>query len=508
MFSILGYSENSAVQAEETFFEDVRMDFLFSQKEKYLIKLFFTSDERIIKRRGALFYEIIKNPSLMSFFAELRESIDGMQELCKSANKISPSAEENETLYYSFCEFQFFTEAIELICRKLADSENESLRALYEKAEEVRAQAWYDNAKSYITDMKGKLRGIKSVTIGVNLDAQLVPKEAGIIAVNADACATNSLFDKLFCEKAKDKSLICIAPLGIHEARVEEKALASLKLGLYRAINDIMRASLKKIRKILREEFVRAAEFLFDIADEVKFIDISNKYILSMQAKGVPLCLPTAGETHFAEGFYNPEIVLSNKKCDIVANDIFFDKNGKIFILTGANSGGKSVYLRSVGVAQVIFQLGLPLPAKKAEMTIFESLFSCFRGRIKDKVGGSLENECKMVASICEKVTERSLVLFDEVFSTTSSYDACLIAEKVIEHFARTGCAALYVTHIHELIEYAGCINENPGIKSKIDFLSAGYAGGNRSYKIIREKCNYGSAAMDIFKKYGMEFLI
>ena len=66
----------------------------------------------------------------------------------------------------------------------------------------------------------------------------------------------------------------------------------------------------------------------------------------------------------------------------------------------------------------------------------------------------------------------------------------------------------IYATHIHELVESAPSVNTDKNAKSKVDFLSVEYYGGRRSYKIARSKCDYGSAAMDIFEKYSMEFLL
>lgn len=508
MLSILNCISNSCVKIENSFLSDIGIGFFVSIKEYNLVAKFITNDSETIKKRQLLFDQIFKDDTLVSFFSDLRQNIKNMKECKNNALKITSDIDSGETLFYSFREFLFFTESIDLICERLINTKNISLQELLVKARLIQQSEWYKNAKKYVNEMDGKLRDIKSVTIGMNLNAQLAPIEAGIISVDTEPCMTNTLFDKLFSSNSSNRNLICITPLGIRESKIADKTITALNAQLYHAFNEIMKGSLKKIRKILYTQFIESSTFLFELFDEIEFIDICNRYILDMKAKGIPLCIPTVSERQNIIDLYNPELTCYKRKCDIVANNVSFDETGKLFILAGANSGGKSVYLRAVGIAQVLFQLGLPITAKEAEMMVFDQFCSCFRNNLMDKIGGSFENECKVVSSICRNISEKSLILFDEVFSTTSSSDAYMIAQKIIEYFSKLGCCMIYATHIRELVENASSVNKSKNAKSKVDFLSVEYNGGHRNYKIIRCKCDYGSAAMDIFEKYGMDFLL
>lgn len=168
------------------------------------------------------------------------------------------------------------------------------------------------------------------------------------------------------------------------------------------------------------------------------------------------------------------------------------------------NSGGKSVYMRSIVIAQILFQIGLPVPAKSAEMFIFDNISLCFSSKIKDKIGGRLENECNNISSICNTISDKSFILLDELFSSTNSYDAVVLAKKLTEWFAFRGCCVIYTTHTHDLIYQINEINCLPEIKSKVDTLVA----ENITYKINREPYKFESNAMRIFEKYGMSFLV
>lgn len=508
MLSILNCENGFCVKMGKSFLSDIGIGFFASPGEYRLIEKFLANDRKTIEKRQALFDEISRDSSLISFFDSLRENIKSMSECVENAKKITSDTESDETLFYSFREFCFFTDSIDLICNKLSETENPNLRELFEKADSVRQNTWYKNAVKFVGEMNEKLRDIKSVTIGMNLNAQLAPVEAGIISVNTEPCVTNSLFDKLFSSRINNKNLICIAPLGIPGPGITDQSLGALNVNLYRSLNEIMKGSLKKIKETLYKQFMKASEFLFELSDEIEIIDLCNRYILNMIAKGIPLCFPTVSESQHISGLYNAELANHKGKNEIVSNDVAFDEKGKLFILAGANSGGKSVYLRSVGIAQVLFQLGLPITALNAEMIVFNEMVSCVRNNVKDTASGSFENECKTVSAVCRDISEKSLILFDEVFSTTSSYDAYIVAQKIMEYFSKAGCCLIYATHIRELIDHASLVNECENAKSKVDFLSVEYSGNHRSYKIKRSKCDYGSAAMDIFEKCGMEFLL
>ena len=499
MFSILG--ESGKITKNTSFTEDMNFNFFFPAKDISLIEKFITSNAETIKIRQEIFREIINNSDLRDFFEKLSSNLELMNEY-RQKTRYFPEKSNNESLYYSFREFLIFIEAVELINQNLDKTQSRNLQELYGKAKSLTDSVWYNNAKIYIEKIDSNLRNIKSVLIGVNLDASLSPFEAGIVSVSDKPFVSNSLFDKLFSAKAEDEKYICIAPLKISESA----QVKGLNLSIYGAINDIVGGSLKKIRKILETEFINSSDFLFDIHEEVKFIDICIKYISLVKKSGMYLCIPEISAEHEIKGLYNPEL-LRREKSEIVANDVIFDDVGKIHILSGANSGGKSVYLRSIGTAQILFQLGMPIPARTAKMRIYKSIFSCFRNKVKDTTGGSFENECKLIAEILKNADEGSLLLFDEVFSTTNSYDAYLIAKKMLEYIAKSGCSMVYVTHIHELINNTECINSIGGIKSKIDFLSADLNNGEKSYRIIRCRGNYYSAVNDILKSCGLDFL-
>lgn len=508
MLSLLNFNPDGICRVEPSLFECVDLSFMFSSRDYSLAKRYLTYDPEIIQGRQSLFAYILNHAGIVLFLERLSENVVRMAE-CVSASKSVGSSESNETLYYSFREFGFFTEAIDEICQSLGDCDVPSLKRLYERAKEIQEQPWYVNAKQFTETVDANLRSIKSVTVGINLNAQLMPLEAGIVAIESEPYVTNSLYDKMFSSRIQDKNMICIAPLGLNDIKLGSRELGALNINLYRALNEIMKGSLRKIRGILMNQFQQASSFLLAIDDELRLINMAVRYMLDMKSKGLPLTLPAIEhDCCRIEGLYDPNLLRSKSPQDIVKNDVTFDDAGKIHLVVGVNSGGKSVFLRSIGIAQILFQLGLPIPARNARMVAFHQVMACFSNRIGDKVGGRLENECKQIAKLCENASDACLVLLDEMFSSTNSYDAALLARKTVEWFAVKGTYVVYTTHIHELFSKVDEINQLPNGKSKVDILCADYQNEKVTYRIVKKEYNYESTAVQIFEKYGMDFIL
>ena len=180
-----------------------------------------------------------------------------------------------------------------------------------------------------------------------------------------------------------------------------------------------------------------------------------------------------------------------------------------IFVLTGPNRGGKSVITCAVGLAQVMLQLGMFVPAKDAQITIADGIFTHFPTGADDTIDkGRLGEECARLRDIFEEVSENSFVLLDESLSSTGSYEASYIAAEVLAGFSRIGCRCLFSTHLHELAAEIDNINARTAADggTTIDSLVAGIESGKRSFKIVRMKPDGKSYARDIADKYGLSY--
>ena len=141
--------------------------------------------------------------------------------------------------------------------------------------------------------------------------------------------------------------------------------------------------------------------------------------------------------------------------------------DSQIMVITGPNMSGKSTYLRQVALITLLAQIGSYLPAKKADISIVDRIFTRV-GLQDDLTKGQSTFMVEMVetAYILHQATPKSLVILDEIGRGTSTYDGLAIAKSVVEFIhghPRLGCKTLFATHYHELTELETTL---PGVKN------------------------------------------
>ena len=476
------------------------------------INEYLTSDPAVMKYRREMFEDMLECESLSKTLNALIPVLSDIGEL----RRLESDSGNTEDYLMCMTEIELYISSIDVLSRGLLPVrdklKSEAFKTLAGKIAELSESDYYKELNKKLSELTARVREIRSVTIGVNLDAQLRATEAGVLSINPEPFRSGDVLEKIIRLNFKDDGYTCIAnivPFGKKQSDTQKTALS---LAFNSAINDVYKASLRSWKRIVQSYVLENTDFLLNLMPEIEFVSRATAMMRELRDRGCPLCTPEIAPAESrlftAEELYNPCVALKIDD-EIVPNDVDFDEKYSIFVLTGPNRGGKSVITCAVGLAQVMMQLGMFVPAKKATISPADAIYTHFPTGSDDTIDkGRLGEECARLTAIFEKITERSLVLLDESLSSTGSYEASYIAAEVLRGLSRVGCRCLFSTHLHELASAIDSINEQVEKDggSRIDTLVAGIEEGKRSFKIVRAKPDGKSYARDIAQKYGLTY--
>ena len=172
--------------------------------------------------------------------------------------------------------------------------------------------------------------------------------------------------------------------------------------------------------------------------------------------KGEPVCIPEplpSGDSGFrCEGLY--DVCLSLRLDErTVGNDVNCD--GKpLVVITGANRGGKSTFLRSIGLAYLMMQCGMVVPAESFRADLSKGIFTHFK-REEDAgmKSGKLDEELSRMSTIVDAMVPGGVVLLNESFASTNEREGAEIASQIVQALLQMGIRVFYVTHLFALSE-------------------------------------------------------
>lgn len=474
---------------------------------------FVTADPAVIRYREEVFADLLAHEEICKTFSKLIPVLFDVTELRQL------ESESGDTADYlsSMTEIELYISSIDILHEGLSPLAGQfgsrAFRDLAARVTELVESPDYAELNDRLTELTNRVREIKSVTIGVNLDAQLRPREAGVLSVNPEVFRSGDTLQKILRLNFKDDANTCIADLVPFGRKQNENQKTALSLAFHSALNDVYRQSLRSWKRIVQVYVLENTDFLLNLLPEFEFLVKGTNLLRALQIKGnvlsVPEIAPAAEHAFAATGLYNPAVALKTDD-PMVENDLAFDERARIYVLTGPNRGGKSVITCAVGLAQAMTQLGLFVPARHARISPADGIFTHFPTGAEDTIDkGRLGEECARLGEIFDSVTDESLVLLDESLSSTGSFEASFIAAEVLAGLSRVGCRCIFSTHLHELAAEIDAINARTAAEGgvPIDTLVAGIEKeGRRSFRILRAKPDGKSYARDIAGKYGLTY--
>lgn len=475
---------------------------------------FFTADPAVIAYRQEIFDDMRRLPALGEVLGDAIPVLFDILELRRMDEDLGAGG--TESYLYSITEIELYVSCIDSLARGLAPLSDKvksrGFSALCDRIRELSESDYYRELNQGLSQLSSRIREVKSITVGVNLDARLRPASAGVVSVNAEPFKSGELLDKILRMSFRNDSFTCIAQLLPYDKSQPENRRDAMTHAFHGALSDVFRSSVRGWRRIVGEYVLENTDFLLKILPEIEFVTCAASLLSSLEKRGCALALPQLrpmGEKAFtAEALYNADVALRIED-EIVPNDFSFDDNGRLYILTGPNRGGKSVITCAVGQAQALVQLGLYAPAKSLVLSPVDGIFTHFPEGAEDTIDkGRLGEECARLREIFDGISEHSLVLLDESLSSTGAYEASYIAAEILCGFGVARLRGIFSTHLHELAARLDEINDRIAAEGgvRVDTLVAGIEEGKRSFRVYRRKPDGKSYARDIADKYGLSF--
>ena len=501
-----------------------------------------TDDPEVIRYRCDVFEDFLKFPKLRVAMIELTLKLADLRDLERFQK--DQEASQLWSLINRVREIDDYVTCIRMIKDTLSriDIQSDGLLALKQMVIDIERESGFDELKQDIDETLAKARCLKSITIGVNLDAFLRPRTAGVLSLNNEKFTDAGLM-KRFMNFASQKNELhdgtdVVGFRQFHPANerkntkpveINRTPAAYLGIGveggpatgddplseaIKKPVSEILKRTCSEIKSTLRRYVNMSGYTLIKLMPEILFYVRWAELIDKIKAVGMPVCKPVILDTDkrdcsFKE-LYNLKLVINKVKgedINIITNGIDFNDEHRIFILTGPNRGGKTIFTQAWGLAMLLGQLGIYVPASYAEISPCDNIFTHFPADENDTVDlGRLGEESKRLAEIFDMATERSIMLLNESLATTSVTEGLFIAKDVVSAMRYLGARAIFNTHMHDLARSCDEINESVEGKSKAASLVTGVHDGERSFKVSLLPPQGVSYAKDIALKYGVSF--
>ena len=306
------------------------------------------------------------------------------------------------------------------------------------------------------------VENLESIEFKVTLDDSLNPEKMSVLELKTketeekpeaeETEQKRNFFERLFGKKEYEERFAERIEQSEGNALYREDYRGERKLNelgeiIDNFINEQFRGVINSYLKQIRE--------LASLGKSLEFYEGFTRYFENLKDFYicVPELLPQEERKMKVRNARNPLLKETrNNDHKVIPNDIEYDRDNNLFVITGPNNGGKTTYVKTVGLIQLLAQAGLPIPAESGEISFVDGIYTHFVAPDDITKGeGRYRNELRRMKEIFERATSYSLVILDEPCGGTSYEEGQRQSLVLLDAFHRLGSATYFTTHIHPL---------------------------------------------------------
>jgi DNA mismatch repair protein MutS len=487
---------DSAEPSEPDFFADLNLDQVVASitagREEYRLTRFFHTPLRTVASIDYR-HEVLRDLEGQ----KLVECIDTFAQAMRAMRQHLAQAAALRNAYQRECWYldgvALYVDAVHRLARDLSqlDLHSRGLLAVRDHLLDYVASNAFTGLAAEVSQLKDQLSGVR-YCLDISEGRIKVSRYEGEADYSTDVAAT---FAKFRQGAVKDYR---VKFSNYPEMNHVEAAVLDLVARLYPEIFAALDGFCVRHR-----DYLDSAVAAFD--RDVQFYLAYRDFTRQLERNGLTFCYPQISEeSKEVLGRETFDVALASKlaaeRSPVVCNDFHLTDPERIFVVSGPNQGGKTTFARTFGQLHYLASLGLPVPGSQARLLLFDRIFTHFeREENLHDLHGKLQDDLLRIHQILARATPRSVVIVNEIFTSTTLDDAIFLGTEVLQRIIELDLLCVCVTFVDELALLS---------ETTVSMVSAVVPDDPavRTYKLERRPANGLAYALAIAEKYRVTY--